>query len=152
MIKIDAFRQEQLSEYLSAGFATESFDLKNIEVDLESKRITAEVEFRNVFSSHYDSNDAIMHISDILSYRAIGQLIVGYNSVYFNCNKNELGELWQRKYSVVNRNLIVPEHKINVVAVCGFWREINKNIVQNWQFDAGNRAFYGDITCVLKRN
>jgi hypothetical protein len=151
MIKLDEFHEEQLSEYLLKGLGEELVDLKNIEVDLDTKIISVDVEFRNVFKSN-NNGLFIPHISDILSYRAVGLMLTGFNSIYFNCNKKELGELWQGKYSVNNKRLISPDNKIRVSAFCNSWKEIHDKIFQNWQFDVDNRAFYGDIFCVLKRN
>lgn len=149
MVNIYELPLEFKSDYLETGFAQESIDLKNVDADLENRVIYADLKIINPYCPNYDGHNAVSHLSDLTAYRALGQLIIGYNCLASGLTKKELGELWQMSYSTNNKKPISLDKEIKLGAKCKKWIPRGKLIYQNWEFDIQNKSFYGEVRCAI---
>lgn len=140
---------EYQSEYLREGFAQEQIELYNFKADLENKIASANLKIINPYKPQYTPTQIInLHLSDLTAYRALGQLITGYNCTQFNKPKNELGELWQISYSTKNTKSISLDNQIPISAECTKWIVRPELIYQTWEFNILN-SFYGEVKCAI---
>jgi hypothetical protein len=148
-ISLEYLPSEYSSEYLRDGFAKESPLLHAIHADLEQGWLEALLNVENHYVPNYSFDNVGFHLSDITSYRAIGQLVVAYNCIKTGQDKEYLGELWQMSYSVENRRAITTPINIPIKINCTAWVAKRNRIYEGFEFDIADRSFKGTTRCVI---